>query len=136
MRLLLDTCAVIWSANGDAISDAARSAMLAAFEAGTPLFICPITAWEVGMLVARGRITIAGRPEDWFARVIGTPGTALADLPPDTMINSSFLPGTPPNDPADRMIIATARDQHLTILTRDRCILDYAEEGHVMAMPC
>jgi len=136
MRLLLDTCAVIWSANGDPISEAAKAAMLEAYIADTSVLICPISAWEVGMLVARGGMTIAGRPEDWFTRVLDTPGTTLADLPPDTMINSSFLPGTPPNDPADRMIIATARDQHLTILTRDRLILDYAAEGHVMAMPC
>lgn len=134
--LLLDTCALIWMANGDPLADQALTAIENSHQNAIPLQICPISAWEVGMLVSRNRISMALRPEDWFSQVLATPGTGLSDLSPEVMIASSFLPGTPPRDPADRMIIATARDQNLTIVTRDRIILRYAEEGHVKALPC
>lgn len=60
----------------------------------------------------------------------------LAALSVPVLVESSFLPGTAPADPADRIIIATARKMNLTILTRDRLILDYSKEGHVRAMKC
>ena len=60
----------------------------------------------------------------------------LADLTPAIFIDSSFLPGQPPRDPADRIIIATARENDLTILTRDRLILEYAKAGNVRALAC
>jgi PIN domain nuclease of toxin-antitoxin system len=54
----------------------------------------------------------------------------------DILANSCALPGQPPNDPADRIIIATARESDMTIVTRDHLILDYARAGHVRAMAC
>jgi PIN domain nuclease of toxin-antitoxin system len=58
------------------------------------------------------------------------------DLSPQILIASSFLPGKPPRDPADRIIIATARDLGATLITRDGLILKYAEEGQVSAIAC
>ena len=60
----------------------------------------------------------------------------MADLSPEILSDSCLLPGKPPRDPADRMIISTARHQDLTIITRDRLILAYAGEGHVRAIAC
>ena len=57
-------------------------------------------------------------------------------MTPDRLVNSSNLPGDLHRDPADRIIIATARELGMTILTRDRMILDYAARGHVSAMAC
>lgn len=57
-------------------------------------------------------------------------------MPPSILLGSSFLPGKPPNDPADRIIAATARDLDATLLTRDRMLLDYAEQGHIRAIAC
>ena len=45
-----------------------------------------------------------------------------------------MLPGSPPADPADRMLIATARRRGLTLVTADRRILDYAAAGHVQVI--
>jgi len=134
--LLLDTCAIIWTANGDAINAKATRAMVEAASDKKPLYISPISAWEVGILVARGRLSIAGRVHNWFSNVLTTPGVKAAKMPEDLLIESSFLPGTPPNDPADRIIITTAREYDLTIVTRDKRILDYANAGHVKAMEC
>lgn len=56
----------------------------------------------------------------------------MADLTPDIFIASSFLPGKPPNDPADRILIATARELAATLVTRDRAIIAYGEQGNVV----
>jgi PIN domain nuclease of toxin-antitoxin system len=52
------------------------------------------------------------------------------------LVESCGLPGTPPDDPADRIIIATARAHGLTIVTRDGAILKYAQLGYVKALRC
>lgn len=134
--LLLDTCAVIWIAEDDTIAPAAKTAMKDAFQNDTPVLISPMTAWEVGMLVARGRLTLLMRPQQWFARLLQTPGIELADMTPDVLISSSFLPGQPPRDPADRIIAATAREFGCTLITRDKPLLDYGRKGHVSVLAC
>jgi PIN domain nuclease of toxin-antitoxin system len=57
-------------------------------------------------------------------------------MSPDLLIAASFLPGKPPRDPADRIIAATARDYGCTLVTRDRSLLDYGEQGHVRVLAC
>ena len=134
--LLLDTCAVIWIANDEPIGKEARNAIAAALVADDPVYVSPITAWEVGMLAARGRITLQMSPEKWFDRLIGAPGIRLAEMPPNVLIASSFLPGDRPVDPADRIITATAREYDMRIVTRDRRLLAYAESGYCRALVC
>jgi PIN domain nuclease of toxin-antitoxin system len=51
-------------------------------------------------------------------------------------MESSFLPGSIHNDPADRIIAATAREYGFTVMTRDRALLAYAAEGHLSALAC
>ena len=63
-------------------------------------------------------------------------GVVLQGLTADILIDSSLLPGEIHGDPADRIIIATARALDLTVVTRDRHILDYAARGHVRALAC
>ena len=83
------------------------------------------------MLASRGRLQLLIRPERWFANLFEIPGVRLADMSPDVLIASSYLPGKPPNDPTDRIIVATARELGATLITRDRKLLDYGEQGHV-----
>ena len=71
-----------------------------------------------------------------FGEVIATPGVRIEALTPEVLIESSFLPGVLHRDPADRILIATARRFDLTLVTRDHTILDYAQEGHVRAIAC
>jgi PIN domain nuclease of toxin-antitoxin system len=100
------------------------------------VYISPITAWEVGLLVARGRLTTIIKPQLWFERVLDVPNVRLAEMSPDLLISSSFLPGAPPRDPADRIIAATAREYGYALVTRDRELLIYAEQGHIQAVGC
>ncbi len=135
-RLLLDTCACLWILDNAPLADAAVAALDEAFDRGDPIWVSTFSAWEVGMLTSRGRLALAMPPDAWFHRVLQVPGVREAPLSPEELIASSFLPGSPPRDPADRILLATARRGMLTIVTRDRLILDYAETGHVAAIAC
>lgn len=134
--LLWDTCAVIWIYEQSKLSQAAEAAITAAHAEGATAYISPITAWEIGMLAARGRLQLLMPPQRWFARLFDVPGVQLAGMPPDLLVASSFLPGKPPRDPSDRIIAATARDLGATLITRDRALLDYGEQGHVRVVAC
>jgi PIN domain nuclease of toxin-antitoxin system len=135
-RLLLDTHAAIWITEDQAIASAAAQAIDTAYRKENPIFVSAITAWEVGLLVSRNRLSLVANPERWFQRLLAIPGVRLAELSPDILIASSFLPGTPPRDPADRIILATARDLGATLITRDRLLLKYGEDGQVSTIAC
>jgi len=134
--LLLDTHAAIWITEDRPLASAAVAALDAAYQAGSLILVSAITAWEVGLLVARKRIRLVAKPEHWFQRLLAIPGIRLAELSPDILIASSFLPGEPPPDPADRILLATARDLGATLITRDRLLLRYGEEGQVSTIAC
>jgi PIN domain nuclease of toxin-antitoxin system len=134
--LLLDTCALIWIAEGAHLSGAAIEALDATSEAGGDTYVSPISAWEIGLLAARERLKFLITPQRWFQRVLDAPHVRLADMSPEILIASSFLPGDPPRDPADRIIAATARDYGCTVLTRDRELVRYAEQGHLRLIVC
>lgn len=133
---LFDTCAVIWTGNGDQIAPEAVDALNETHLQGQKSYVSPFSAWELGVLVARGRLRLTRPVHDWFSDFVNKSGLMLAPLTSRILADSSFLPGDPPGDPADRIVIATARAENLTILTRDRRILGYAAEGHVRAFAC
>ncbi len=132
--ILLDTCAVIFSVNQQ-LKPAARDALDQAEKDEMPIYISPITAWEIGMLVARGRLTLTTTPENWFSAVIQS-GAKLSAMSPEVLIASSFLPGSNLRDPADRIVAATARNYGYRLMTRDGPLLDYASKGHLSAIGC
>lgn len=134
--LLLDTCAMIWMGEDAPVAPAAVAAMDKAGIDGTSVLVSPISAWERAMLVAKGRIRSPLSPKAWFDRILSIGGLKLAPLSPDILADASFLPEPLHRDPADRIIIATARALDLTIITRDTLILDYAAQGHVRAIAC
>lgn len=134
--LLLDTCAVIWLANKDPMRPSALAEIAAARSEGAIIAISPMAAWEIAIKVAKRRLFLAMSPDAYFQRVIDAPGVALALLTPQVLIASCFLPGSPPADPADRIMAATAREFGYAVVTRDRALLDYAGEGYINAVEC
>jgi PIN domain nuclease of toxin-antitoxin system len=134
--LLLDTCTLIFMTERTRLAPAAVETLQAATEGGEITYVSPITAWEVGMLTSRGRLQLLIRPERWFSNLFEVPGVRLADMSPDVLIASSYLPGKPPKDPTDRIIAATARELGATLITRDRALLDYGAQGHVAVLEC
>jgi PIN domain nuclease of toxin-antitoxin system len=132
--VLLDTCAALWLAKAEPLAAPAEDAMSEAVESGT-LFVSPILAWEIGLLVSRGRIFLSRSPIVWFEEMFDF-GVTLAAMPPSILLDSSFLPGGPPRDPADRIMAATARAYGYRLITRDRALLDYGEAGHLEVIAC
>ncbi|MCG6204072.1 type II toxin-antitoxin system VapC family toxin [Rhodopseudomonas sp. HC1] len=134
--LLLDTCALIFFATSEDETGEARAAVQQTHETGQAVVVSPISAWEIGVLVARGRLNLLMPPLRWFEQVMERSGLSLAALTPDVLVASSFLPGFPHRDPADRIIAATAREYGYRLITRDRSLLAYAREGHIQAIAC
>ena len=88
------------------------------------------------MLSSKDKLTSPLSPKAWFDRLASRPEIEVVPLTSDILIDSCFLPGPVHGDPADRILIATARALDLTIVTRDSAILDYSARGHVRALPC
>jgi PIN domain nuclease of toxin-antitoxin system len=130
-RLLLDTCALLWIANGEDIAATAREAI-----AQDELHVSPITAWEIATLVRKSRIALTMPVGSWFSQAIERMRANVVLLSVDILVASCALPGDLGSDPADRIILATAREHGLVVVTRDRAILAYAQNGHVRAMQC
>lgn len=129
--ILLDTHVLIWALDDDArLGGQARAAIDEAGEAGG-VFISAITPWEIAMLVQKGRLALTDDVGTWLAGVLALPALRLAPLEPAIAVDSVRLPGTLHADPADRLIIATARHLGFPLLTADRAILDYGNDGHV-----
>jgi PIN domain nuclease of toxin-antitoxin system len=136
--LLLDTNAIIRLANGELLDQKAVLAIDRAKAAGA-LHISPVSAWEIGLLSRPGRVSplqFAPDPKTWFSRFMTQPGVSEAPFTADIAIESSHLPGAPPKDPADRLLIATARHLNLVLVTRDREIIAYARAGYIRAIRC
>ncbi len=134
--LLLDTCATVWLAEKEAMSDEAFDALNQAVDNDQPIYVSMVSAWEISLLVAHGRLSLSMAPLAWFEQLLKIPGVALAGLSPRILIASSFLPGRPPRDPVERIILATAREGGYRLVTRDKNLLAYAEQGYVSALAC
>jgi PIN domain nuclease of toxin-antitoxin system len=137
--LLLDTCALLWFAQGEAMSRAAQDAIDAALEAQSAI-VSIATAWDIGLLCRpRGRrppMRLSPDPETWFDRVLGGAGIREAPLTREIAFLATHLPGDFHADPADRFVVATAMIAGVPVVTRDRAILDYAAGGFVRVVAC
>ncbi len=133
--VLLDTCALIWITEGASLRQEAIDAVGAASQGGGVL-VSPVSAWEVGLLAKRDGSVFLPDAKQWFERLLSGVGVKLVALTPAIAIDSSFLPGDFHKDPADRLIVATARTLRVPVMTGDRAILDYATSGHVSVIRC
>jgi PIN domain nuclease of toxin-antitoxin system len=118
------------------LAAAAQQELDAASDGDVPTYVSPVTAWEIGLLTSLGHIRLVTAPLRWFELLFDFPNIRLARLPPEVLIASSFPPGKPPRDPADRILAATARDLGATLITRDRALLDYGKAGHISVVAC
>lgn len=129
--LLLDTCALLWLADGSELASDAREAI-----ASGNLHVSPISVWEIANLVRKKRIALAMPVVKWIRRTLEKTEAALSELSIDVLAGSCELPGSPPRDPADRIIIATARETSMAVMTRDKNILNYSRAGYVRTIAC
>jgi PIN domain nuclease of toxin-antitoxin system len=131
--LLLDTHYWIWLQLGvpERLTLRVRETIQEAAAHGS-LFVSVISVWELGMLESKGRIRLRVSCEQWVQEALATPGLALAPFTPAIALESSRLPGTFHGDPADRIIIATARAMGARLLTTDLKLRAYGRQHHVL----
>lgn len=135
-RYLFDTCALIYLAEDAAIDDEAQRVLRAIEPVSDRIWVSVFCAWEIGMLVGKGRLIIRRDPKLWFDDAVARLAARIANVSSDILLKSCVLPDPARCDLVDRILIATAREYDLTIVTRDRAILDYGAAGHVRTLAC
>jgi PIN domain nuclease of toxin-antitoxin system len=134
--LLLDTHVWLWLVRGEGSLPAAVLERIFETAGAFSLFLSVISIWEVSMLDAKRRIVLNLPCLQWVRTALQRSGAAPVPLTPEIAVECHNLPAWPHNDPADRILVATARQEGLTLVTRDRTILDYAARGHLRALAC
>jgi len=120
--IVLDTATWLWRASDPKrLTTSARRAIDEAERA----LVCAISVWEVAMLVAKRRIRLDRPVEQWVDIALALPGIQLAPLEPAIAVRSTKLPGEFHPDPADRIIVATALENGVPIITPDGRIRSY-----------
>jgi PIN domain nuclease of toxin-antitoxin system len=126
LKALLDTHILLWWLGGDPrLSDAQREVLEAASEE-EPLWLSDITLWEIANLVALRRIKLELPLRDWLDRAAAPPLVQCLPITPAVAAEVADLPSTFHRDPADRIIVASARVLGATLLTQDGRILEAA----------
>ena len=93
--------------------------------------IASISIWEFAMMVTKRRIAVKIDPKLWLYNAISMSGLQVIELTPEIAMESCNLPDDFHRDPTDRIIVATARTHNLTLLTKDKKIIEYP---HVKAL--
>jgi PIN domain nuclease of toxin-antitoxin system len=132
--LVLDTHTFVWMVNKSLRLGAATSKALdeASFE--DRLAVSAITPWEVALLVSKQRLNLNSDVMNWVNEALAKPGVTLVELEPEIAVASTRLPFEMHADPADRILVATARHLGATLVTADRALLELAKSGHFRAM--
>ena len=125
MKYLLDTHTWIWwHMRPDRLSSTVKS-LVSDTSAYDEMLLSAISPWEFCKLIEKGRLGITGDPETWLHAALRMPKLRLVPLTPRIAHKSTVLPPPFHDDPADQIIVATAREEGASILTTDRLILEY-----------
>jgi PIN domain nuclease of toxin-antitoxin system len=132
--LLLDTHALVWLVFGmSALGSTAHNEIDLATQ-DEQLLVSAITPWEIGMLARKKKIELYRDPLDWVQAALSLQGVRLVPLSPEIAVSCNQLPFEMHADPADRILVATARHLGATLVTADRALLELAKGGHFAAM--
>ena len=128
--ILLDTHIWVWHlSKSDRLKEHQRQVLAA--RSGEGLGVSAISCWEVAKLVELGRLALDRPVGEWIAQALLPPEIRLIELTPQIAVASTQLPGSFHRDPADQIIVATARVYDVEVMTVDRRILAYE---HVRAV--
>lgn len=133
-RLLLDTHVLLWLMFGDAkLGAKAREAIHRACREDRAS-VSAITPWEIGVLVSKKRIDLYRNVLAWVRDALALSGVTLSPLEPEIAVASTCLPWEMHADPADRILVATARNLGATLVTADGALLEFARQSHFVGM--
>lgn len=122
--ILLDTHVWVWWVNGSPMGSNDMLPIIQEHQEDG-LGVSIISCWEVAKLVERGRLELTMPVERWIEQALAYPGIELLDLTTRIVVESTQLPGEFHRDPADQIIVATARVYDFSLLTADSKLLDY-----------
>ena len=129
---LLDTHVWLWIQLGETAKlDPNLLAEVEERQRRRELYISAISILEIARLVSLQQYSLAGSIDDFVSEAIADDGFILHELSPRVLIESTRLPGDLHRDPCDQILIATAREHNLTLITHDKNILRYAKQGHL-----
>jgi PIN domain nuclease of toxin-antitoxin system len=124
--IVLDTHIWVWWVHGDSrLPQTVRDYLQQEEPHG--LGVSSISCWEVAMLHARGRLQLPLPCLDWLVAAVGSQGVQVLDITPAIAVDSANLPGPFHRDPADQIIVATARVLKLPLVTLDARIWAYPQ---------
>lgn len=122
MKYLLDTHAwVWWNMEPKKLSRKARAA-ITNVERYSEILLSAISTWEFCKLLEKERIGISCDPEEWLSGALQMPKLRLVPLTPTIAYRSTVLPQPFHDDPADQIVVATARVENATIISKDGLI--------------
>lgn len=125
MTYLLDTHVWIWwNIQPQKLSNRVH-ALISAPNRYDELLLSAVSLWEFAKLLEKGRLAISCDPEEWMNKALQMPKLRLVPLSPSVAYRSTILPPPFHEDPADQIIVATARDENAAVLTSDQRIRSY-----------
>ena len=125
VKYLLDTHVWIWwNMTPEKLSRKVQTA-IADTTHYTEILLSVISLWEFCKLIEKNRIGISCNPEEWMAEALQMPKLRLVPLTPAIVYRSTTLPQPFHDDPADQIIVATAREENASILSKDQLIRNY-----------
>lgn len=122
--ILLDTHIWVWWVNESLMADSDMLRIVRKHQRDG-LGVSIISCWEVAKLVERGRLELTMPVEHWIEQALAYPEVELLQLTPRIVVESTQLPGEFHRDPADQLLVATARVYDIPLLTADSKLLDY-----------
>ncbi|MEA3546960.1 MAG: type II toxin-antitoxin system VapC family toxin [Thermodesulfobacteriota bacterium] len=90
-----------------------------------PFYLSAISIWEVAKKVSLGKLTLSIPIRDWLTKASRKPFIEIVPLSLDISLESTVLPGSFHKDPADQIIVASARQHNMVLLTADQKIIAY-----------
>ena len=124
--IVLDTHALVWWVAGDSTLSKKAKAAIERELSGGEIIVSAISAWEIAMLVEREKLVLSMDVGSWLATVAAVEAVRFMPVDAEIAIKSVDLPGDFHKDPADRMIVATARKLAVPLVTKDEKIRSYA----------
>jgi len=124
--IVLDTHIWVWWLHGDSRLSEAHELLIKENEENG-IGICTITLWEVAKLTELARLVLPVALDHWFASALTYPGMMLLNLTPAIATESTQLPGDFHSDPADQIIVATARLLDSPLITVDQQLRNYPQ---------
>jgi len=124
--IVLDTPTLVWWVSGDPMLSRKAKAAIERELAGGEIVISAISAWEIAMLVEREKLVLSMEASSWLATIATIEAVRFMPVDIEIATRSVDLPGEFHKDPADRMIVATARKLAAPLVTKDEKIRAYA----------